>query len=62
MKYGNLFWCDLRLWYLQFNVINQDTLRPAQAEPEKYRGLMVRVAGYSAYFTDLSPDFAGRID
>ena len=49
-------WCDLRLWHLQFNVINQKTLLAAKKDPENYRGLIVRIAGYSAYFTDLSPD------
>ncbi|MDR2695292.1 MAG: glycyl radical protein, partial [Deltaproteobacteria bacterium] len=48
--------CDLKLWHVQFNVINKDTLVKAQKNPEKYRGLIVRIAGYSAYFTDLSPD------
>ncbi len=46
--------CDLKLWHLQFNIINRDTLLAAQKEPEKYRDLLVRVAGYSAYFTDLT--------
>ena len=49
-------WCDLRLWHVQFNVINRETLLKAQKEPEKYRDLIVRIAGYSAYFVDLSPD------
>ncbi|BBB91134.1 MAG TPA: glycyl radical protein [Methylomusa anaerophila] len=49
-------WCDLKLWHLQFNIINKATLLAAQKEPDKYRDLLVRVAGYSAYFTDLSPD------
>lgn len=49
-------WCDLRLWHLQFNVINRETLVNAKKKPENYRGLIVRIAGYSAYFTDLSPD------
>lgn len=40
--------------HLQFNVVNADTLRKAQAEPEKYRDLIVRVAGYSDYFIDLN--------
>lgn len=48
--------CDLKLWHVQFNVINQTTLLAAQKEPEKYRNLIVRIAGYSAYFVDLSPD------
>lgn len=49
-------WCDLRLWHIQFNVINKETLLAAKKDPDKYRGLIVRVAGYSAYFVDLSPD------
>jgi formate C-acetyltransferase len=49
-------WCDLKLWHVQFNVINQQTLLAAQRDPENYRGLIVRIAGYSAYFVDLSPD------
>lgn len=40
--------------HIQFNVVNAKTLRDAQAEPEKYRDLIVRVAGYSDYFCDLS--------
>lgn len=47
---------DLKLWHVQFNVINKDTLIAAQRDPEKYRSLIVRIAGYSAYFVDLSPD------
>ena len=48
--------CDLRLWHVQFNVVNRETLLSAQRDPEKYRSLIVRIAGYSAYFVDLSPD------
>jgi formate C-acetyltransferase len=44
------------LWHIQFNVINRETLLAAKADPERFRGLIVRIAGYSAYFTDLSPD------
>jgi formate C-acetyltransferase len=40
--------------HIQFNVVTADTLRAAQAEPEKYRDLIVRVAGYSDYFCDLT--------
>lgn len=47
---------DLKLWHVQFNVINQETLIKAQKEPDKYRSLIVRIAGYSAYFVDLSKD------
>lgn len=47
---------DLKLWHVQFNVINTQTMREAQRHPERYRNLLVRVAGYSAYFTELSKD------
>jgi pyruvate-formate lyase len=39
--------------HIQFNVVNADTLRDAQQHPERYRDLIVRVAGYSDYFCDL---------
>ncbi|MDE7371144.1 MAG: hypothetical protein K2N07_05295, partial [Desulfovibrio sp.] len=45
-----------KLWHVQFNVLNRDTLLAAQRDPDKYRNLLVRIAGYSAYFVDLSPD------
>jgi pyruvate-formate lyase len=48
-------WCELKHWHVQFNIINKVTLLAAQKEPEKYRDLVVRIAGYSAYFVDLSP-------
>jgi len=39
--------------HVQFNVVDTNTLRKAQATPEAYRDLLVRVAGYSDYFVDL---------
>ncbi len=39
--------------HLQINVVTTETLRAAQREPEQYRGLVVRVTGYSAYFVTL---------
>jgi len=39
--------------HVQFNVISKEILREAQQNPEQYRGLVVRVAGYSAFFTSL---------
>lgn len=39
--------------HIQFNVVDEDTLRDAQKSPDEYRGLLVRVAGYSDYFVDL---------
>ncbi|MBO4941369.1 MAG: glycyl radical protein [Clostridia bacterium] len=40
--------------HVQFNVVSRETLQDAQKNPEKYKGLVVRVAGYSALFTTLS--------
>jgi pyruvate-formate lyase len=47
--------------HLQFNVVNAATLRAAQKRPEKYRDLIVRVAGYSDYFVDIGPDLQNEI-
>jgi formate C-acetyltransferase len=47
--------------HVQFNVVRAATLREAQARPEDYRGLIVRVAGYSDYFCDLSPALQDEI-
>jgi formate C-acetyltransferase len=38
---------------LQFNIVSADVLRKAQTEPEEYRDLVVRIAGFSAYFVEL---------
>lgn len=47
--------------HIQFNVVNADTLRDAQKHPEKYRDLIVRVAGYSDYFNDLGEALQNEI-
>ena len=47
-------WGDLDISHVQFNVVNRQTLLDAQRNPANYRDLIVRVAGYSAYFADLS--------
>jgi formate C-acetyltransferase len=47
--------------HIQFNVVSADTLRDAQKHPEKYRDLIVRVAGYSDYFVDLIPELQEEI-
>jgi len=47
--------------HIQFNVISADTLRAAQKEPEKYRNLIVRVAGYSDYFNNLNKTLQDEI-
>ena len=41
---------------VQFNVVSTETMRKAQASPDEYRDLVVRIAGYSAYFVELSAD------
>jgi pyruvate formate-lyase/glycerol dehydratase family glycyl radical enzyme len=43
-------------WESQFNVVTNETLRAAQKDPHSYRDLVVRVAGYSAFFTQLEPE------
>ena len=47
--------------HIQINVVDDETLRAAQEHPENYRGLMVRVAGYMAYFTELDRDAQNSI-
>ena len=47
--------------HVQFNVVRAETLRRAQAEPEAYRDLIVRVAGYSDYFCDLARELQDEI-
>lgn len=44
----------LGAFHVQFNVISEETLRAAQATPEEYKDLLVRVAGYSTQFVNLS--------
>jgi len=44
---------DLGGWQVQINVIDTEVLKDAKRHPEKYPGLLIRVAGYSAFFTDL---------
>ena len=47
--------------HLQFNVVKAEILRAAKAEPEEWRDLIVRVAGYSDYFCDLSQELQDEI-
>ena len=47
--------------HIQLNVVSADTLRDAQKHPEKYRALIVRVAGYSDYFVDIAVDLQDEI-
>lgn len=55
MQYIRTF-IDLGGWHVQFNVLTTDILRNAQHNPENYRDLVIRVAGYSAFFTDLESE------
>jgi len=52
--------------HIQFNVIDSKTLREAQKNPDKYANLVIRVAGYSAFFTqlhkDVQDDIIGRTE
>lgn len=45
--------CDLGVYHIQLNVVSPETLREAQKYPERHRNLLVRVAGYTAYFVEL---------
>ena len=47
--------------HIQFNVVSAKTLKAAQKNPEKYKDLIVRVAGYSDYFNDLGEDLQNEI-
>jgi formate C-acetyltransferase len=47
--------------HIQFNVVSADALRQARANPEEHRDLIVRVAGYSDYFCDLSEELQQEI-
>ncbi len=47
-------WADLDISQIQFNIVDSETLIDAQNHPEQHADLLVRVAGYSAYFVDLS--------
>ena len=48
--------CSLGVFHVQFNVIDRDILIDAQKNPEKHKGLLIRVAGYTAYFVELGKE------
>jgi len=50
------FFDDLKGWHVQYNIVSRDTLLDAKKNPAKHRDLVVRVAGYSAYFNDLAAE------
>jgi formate C-acetyltransferase len=53
--------CTLHVPHVQFNVVSAATLRSAQANPDEFRSLVVRVAGYSAYFVELDKELQDEI-
>jgi formate C-acetyltransferase len=55
------FFSDHKGWHVQYNVVSRDTLLAAKEHPDQYRDLVVRVAGYSAFFTALAPDMQDDI-
>jgi formate C-acetyltransferase len=55
------YFMDQDCFEIQFNVVDQAVLLDAKANPEKYATLMVRVAGYSDYFTNLAPEIQDEI-
>jgi formate C-acetyltransferase len=52
---------DQKIYHVQINMVSTETLRAAQKEPEKYRDLMVKVAGYNAFFTQLNREYQDTI-
>ena len=48
-------------YHIQINVLDDETLLAAQKEPDKYRNIIVRVAGYSAYFVELGKEIQDNI-
>lgn len=52
---------DLEIPHIQFNVVRKEDLLEAQKNPEQYRSLTVRVAGYTAYFVELAQELQNEI-
>ncbi len=52
---------DLEIPHIQFNVVRKENLLAAKVHPEEYRSLTVRVAGYTAYFTELAEELQDEI-
>lgn len=53
--------CSLGIFHAQFNVVDRETLLKAQQYPDDYKDLLVRVAGYTAYFVELCPEVQNEI-
>ena len=54
-------WREKKISHIQFNIVDKETLLDAQQHPGEYKDLIVRVAGYSAYFVDLSKGLQDHI-
>jgi pyruvate formate-lyase/glycerol dehydratase family glycyl radical enzyme len=52
---------DQKIYHIQINIVSSDTLRAAQKEPQNYRDLVVKVAGYSAFFTKLNKELQDHL-
>jgi formate C-acetyltransferase len=52
---------DLGIHHIQFNIIDDKILRDAQVRPESHQDLIVRVAGFSAYFVDMNTEVQEQI-
>ncbi len=52
---------DQKIFHMQLNVISTETLKAAQREPKKHRDLVVKVAGYNAFFTQLTTELQNTI-
>lgn len=53
--------CTLDVYHVQFNVVDKETLIDAQKHPEKHKDLLIRVAGYSAFFVELGKEVQDEI-
>ena len=53
--------CTLDVYHVQFNVVDRNVLLDAQKHPEKHRGLLIRVAGYTAFFAELGKEVQDEI-
>lgn len=62
-KFANFLrtFVDLKIPHIQFNVVRKEDLLAAQKHPEQYSSLTVRVAGYTAYFTELAGELQNEI-
>jgi len=54
-------WREMKIPHIQFNIVDKETLVDAQQRPENHKELIVRVAGYSAYFVDLTKGLQDHI-